>query len=210
MEYLNEAKQIVGLDADMVKAMADAGGFKAELICAQWDSIFSGLQAGKYDAVISSVTVTEQRKASMDFSDAYLPAGQAILVKSDSPISGAKDLSHRTVGVAWPPAAEEIAKLQASVPLTRKAFESEAQAVNALASGEIDALLLDEPFALYHAQKDPHYKGTLRTAGSPVGSQVYAVAVRKGNSGVQGQINRALSKVRGAGIDLQIRKKWLE
>jgi len=210
LESLNDAKQMVGFDVDMVRALEEAGGFHAELVAVNWDNIFSGLQAGKYDAVISGVTILDERKSTMDFSDPYLKAGQTLLVKSDSKVGGLRDLSGKTVGAAWPPALEALAEQAGSVAFTRKNFDSEHDAVAAVAKGEVDALLLDEPLALYYANKNPEYKGLLKTVGGPIVDQSYGIAMKKGNTKVLEVINRALSKVRGSSQDMHIRKQWIE
>ncbi len=68
MEFVNESKEIVGFDIDLMKAAAKAGGFAVEFKNTAWDGIFAGLANGEYDAVISSVTITDERKQTMDFS----------------------------------------------------------------------------------------------------------------------------------------------
>ena len=69
MEFVNEQKKIVGFDIDLMNAAAKEGGFTVVFKNTAWDGIFAGLEAGKYDAVMSSVTITEERKKTMDFSD---------------------------------------------------------------------------------------------------------------------------------------------
>ena len=81
MEMVNESKQIVGFDIDLMKAAAEAGGFSVEFRNTAWDGIFAGLEAGEYDAVMSSVTITDERKQTMDFSVPYINAGQILVVR---------------------------------------------------------------------------------------------------------------------------------
>src|SRR5690554_291700 len=68
MEYINTDQEIVGFDIDFMNAVADAAGFNVEFQNTAWDGIFAGLANGDYDAVISSVTITDERKRTMDFS----------------------------------------------------------------------------------------------------------------------------------------------
>ena len=67
MEMVDENKEIVGFDIDLMKAAAEAGGFTVEFQNTAWDGIWAGLAAGEYDAIMSSVTITEERKKTMDF-----------------------------------------------------------------------------------------------------------------------------------------------
>ena len=80
MEMVDEAKEIVGFDIDLMNAAAKEGGFAVEFKNTAWDGIFAGLEAGEYDAVMSSVTITDERKKTMDFSDPYINAGQILVV----------------------------------------------------------------------------------------------------------------------------------
>ena len=85
MEFINEDKELVGFDIDLMNAIAEAAGFEVEFQNTAWDGIFAGLGSGDYDAVISSVTITEDRKETMDFSEPYLNAGQVLVVRMDGP-----------------------------------------------------------------------------------------------------------------------------
>ena len=84
MEMVDESKEIVGFDIDLMKAAAKAGGFEVEFQNTAWDGIFAGLEAGEYDAVMSSVTITDERKQTMDFSVPYINAGQILVVRKAS------------------------------------------------------------------------------------------------------------------------------
>jgi polar amino acid transport system substrate-binding protein len=121
-----------------------------------------------------------------------------------------RDLAGKTVGAAWPPALEALAEQAGSVAFAHRSFDSEHEAVAAVVKGEVDALLLDEPLALYHANKNPEYRSLLKTVGAPIVDQGYGIAVKKGNTKVLGQINRALSKVLGSAQEMEIRKRWIE
>ena len=99
MEMVDENKAIVGFDVDLMNAAAKAGGFAVEFKNTAWDGIFAGLDAGKYDAVMSSVTITDDRKKTMDFSVPYINAGQVVVVKSEvNNVTVLADLKGKTVG----------------------------------------------------------------------------------------------------------------
>ena len=99
MEYVDDNKEIVGFGPDMMKAAAAAAGFEVELRNTAWDGIFAGLAARSYDAICSSVTITDERKETMDFSEPYVNAGQVLVVqKTLSGVSKIADLSGKRVG----------------------------------------------------------------------------------------------------------------
>ena len=84
MEYVNMDKEIVGFDIDLMKLVAEEGKFEVEFVNTAWDGIFGGLKNGDYDAIISSVTITPERKEEFDFSDPYINAGQVLIVRNDT------------------------------------------------------------------------------------------------------------------------------
>ncbi len=84
MEMVNTNKKIVGFDIDFLSAVAKEAGFNVEFKNTAWDGIFEGLKLGKYDAVISSVTINDERKKNFDFSLPYINAGQVLTVPQDT------------------------------------------------------------------------------------------------------------------------------
>ena len=99
MEMVDTNKNIVGFDIDLMNAAAKAGGFTVEFKNTAWDGIFAGLENGKYDAVMSSVTITDERKKTMDFSLPYINAGQILVVKNETQgVTKLDDLKGKTVG----------------------------------------------------------------------------------------------------------------
>ena len=101
MEFVDETKAIVGFDIDMMNAVAAAMGFKVEYKNTAWDGIFAGLESAAYDAVLSAVAITDERKQKYDFSEPYVNAGQIVVVRTDEmAITGDKTLAGKLVGAA--------------------------------------------------------------------------------------------------------------
>ena len=94
-----EGGEFSGFDVDIARAIARELGVEAELVNASFDGVFPALQNGSFDVVISAVTITPERSATMLFSDPYIAAGQQIVVRGDSTIAGPDNLAGRTVGV---------------------------------------------------------------------------------------------------------------
>jgi polar amino acid transport system substrate-binding protein len=80
MEYIDETGELVGFDVELINAIADEAGLEIELKNTAWDGIFAGLANGAYDAIISSVTITEERKSAMLFTEPYVNAGQVLIM----------------------------------------------------------------------------------------------------------------------------------
>ena len=99
MESVDASKNIVGFDIDLINAIAKDQKFEVEIKNTAWDGIFAGLEGGEYDAILSSVTITDDRKKTYDFSDPYFDANQAIVVRTDDTrIKTEADLTGKTVG----------------------------------------------------------------------------------------------------------------
>lgn len=208
MEMINENKEIVGFDIDLIKEVAKAGGFEVEIRNTAWDGIFAGLEAQEYQAVISSVTITEERKKNMDFSIPYINAGQVIVVRSDvSGISTLDDLKGKVVGAQiGTTGAMEIDK---NADIKKRSYDELGLAVEDLANGRIDAIVCDTPIAADYALQNPEYKGKLMIVGVPFTEEYYGIAVKKGNQEVLDLINTGLKKVLDSGKNKELEDKWL-
>ena len=139
----HDGDKIVGIDAEIAQAIADELGMELEIEDIAFDSIIPEIVSGKADMALAGMTVTEDRKASVDFSDTYATASQMIIVKEDSEIAGPDDLKGVTVGVQLGTTGDiYVSDLEAdgtTVERYNKGFE----AVQALSQGKIDAVVID-------------------------------------------------------------------
>ena len=208
MEMVDESKHIVGFDIDLMEAAAVEGGFTVEFKNTAWDGIFAGLAAGKYDAVMSSVTITEERKQSMDFSIPYINAGQVLIVRSEtSGVAVLQDLVGKRVGAQIGTTGSfEIEKVKG---ITLKTYDEIGLAFEDLANGRIDGVVADTPVAADFALQSANYKGRLKIVGDPFTDEYYGVAVKKGNTRTLNAINRGLSIVLTSGENKKLEDKWL-
>ena len=210
MEMVDTNKNIVGFDIDLMNAAAKAGGFTVEFKNTAWDGIFAGLDNGKYDAVMSSVTITDERKKTMDFSTPYINAGQILTVRADETATSLNDLKGKTVGAQiGTTGAFEIDKVKAANKITEKTYDEIGLAFEDLSNGRIDGVVVDNPTAASYALQNDKYKGKLKTVGTPFTEEYYGVAVKKGNTKVLDMINAGLKKVTDADHKA-IEDKWLK
>ncbi|MBN1499425.1 MAG: basic amino acid ABC transporter substrate-binding protein [Spirochaetes bacterium] len=207
MEYLNANKEIIGFDIDLMKAVAEAGGFEVEFVNAAWDGIFAALDNGKFDAVISSITITDERKNSMDFSIPYINAGQVLVIKKDlTGVETLADLKGKSVGAQiGTTGAMEITNSGA----TLKNYDELGLAMEDLANGRIDGVVCDTPIAANFALQNEKYKPVLKIAGKPFTQEFYGIAVKKGNSEIVEKINTGLKAVIDSGKTDELEKQWL-
>jgi polar amino acid transport system substrate-binding protein len=212
MEMVDTNKNIVGFDIDLMNAAAKAGGFTVEFRNTAWDGIFAGLENGKYDAVMSSVTITDERKKTMDFSVPYINAGQILVVKSETQgVTTLDDLKGKTIGAQiGTTGAFEIEKVKAADNITEKTYDEIGLAIADLANGRIAAVVCDNPTAAQYALQNDTYKGKLKIVGDRFTEEYYGVAVKKGNAKVLDLINAGLKKVLDSGDNKAIEDKWLK
>ena len=208
MEYIDENKEIVGFDIDLLNMAAEEAGFEVEYRNTAWDGIFAGLANGNYDAVISSVTITDKRKETMDFSIPYINAGQVLIVQnSTTGVNTLEDLEGEAVGAQiGTTGAFEVDKVDG---VELKTYDELGLAIEDLVNGRISGVVADTPIAADFALQNESYKGQLKIVGEPFTDEYYGVAVKKGNDEVLEKINEGLRKVLDAGKDEELKDKWL-
>jgi len=208
MESIDAKKDIVGFDIDYLKAVAKEAGFKVVFKNTAWDGIFAGIEAGKYDAIISSVTITDERKKTMDFSEPYINAGQILVVsRSAKSVKALADLKGKKAGAQiGTTGAMEIKKV-AGVEL--KTYDEIGLAFEDMASGRIAAVVCDTPVAANYALQREEYKAKFMIVGQPFTEEHYGIVVKKGNWELLDLLNKGIRAVKAKGLDKAIEKKWL-
>jgi polar amino acid transport system substrate-binding protein len=208
MEMVDASKQIVGYDIDYMNAVAKEAGFKVTFKNTAWDGIFAGLEAGQYDAIISSVTITPERQAKYDFSSPYINAGQILVVPNAEKASKVADLKGKKVGAQIGTTGAMSIKKAAGVEL--KTYDEVGLAFEDMAAGRISGVVCDEPTAIIYALQKKEYKSKFKIVGKPFTQEAYGIVVKKGNRDLLAQINKGIAAVKAKKIDQQLRKKWLK
>ncbi len=207
MEFVNDQKQVVGYSIDYMTAAGKEAGFTPVFKNTAWDGIFAGLAAGKYDAVVSSVSITDKRKQAMDFSIPYYTVRQALIVKKDSTAKGLEDFKGKKVGAQL--GTTGYFATQAVAGVEAKSFDEVGLAMEALNNGNIDAVVCDDPVAANYALNK--YKDTLKIAAILKSKEAenYGVAIKKGNKAILQLIDKGIAAVKAKGIDKELQKKWI-
>ncbi len=208
MEFMSEAKQCVGFGPDMVNAIAKAAGFDVVIQNTAWDGIFAGLAAGKYDAISSSVSITDERKQAMDFSDPYFEVKQGVVVREGAAIKSEADLKGKAVGAQIGTTGYFAAQRVAGD--TAKSYDEVGLAIADLAAGRIDAVICDDAVAADYALTNPDYSKTLALAFliKPDSPEYLGFAVQKGDAATLALINKGLKAVKDSGEYDKIFAKW--
>ncbi len=207
MEFVNDQKQIVGYAIDFMTAAGKEAGFVPVFKNTAWDGIFAGLAAGKYQAVVSSVTITEDRKKAMDFSEPYFTVRQALIVNKESAAKKIEDLKGQKVGGQIGTTGYFAIKNVDSVEA--KSYDEIGLAMEDLNVGRIAAVVCDDPVAANYAldkYKDNLKIGSIIETGA---AENYGVAVKKGNADLLALVNKGIAAVKAKGMDQELKKKWI-
>ena len=205
-EYVDEqTMEIVGFDIDLINAIADEAGLDIEIINVSWDPLLAGMAQCQYDAAISAMTITEERKEAMLFSNPYFEAGQLVTVQyGNTDIASKEDLGGKTVGAQIGTTGSfEVEKIAGA---TLKTYDDIGLAMQDLMNGQIDAVISDNPLAMGYANANPD---KLKTVGAVFTSEYYGIAVCKTEPEILDKINEGLAKVKADGLIDELILQWL-
>lgn len=208
MEFIDEStRELVGYDIDLANEIAKAAGFDIRFEVVAWDGIFAGLGNGQYDAVISSVTITEERSERFDFSSPYLNAGQVLVVPNASADSTKlADLVGQNVGAQIGTAGGfEVQKYPG---INLKEYPEIGLALNDLVNGNLAGAVLDLPVAADYALQNPSFRGKIKIVGELMTSEELGIVVRKGNAELLDLVNKGLATIISNGRLTEIKAKW--
>lgn len=209
MEMVDANKKIVGYDIDFLNAVAKEAGIKVEFKNTAWDGIFAGLDSGQYDAIISSVTITDERKAKYDFTEPYTSIGQILVVpKTDKSSKKIADLKGKKVGAQIGTTGAFEVKKVAGVEL--KTYDEIGLAFEDMAAGRITGVVCDEPVAAHFALKKQEYKEKFKIVGSSFTKEGYGIVVKKGNKELVDLLNKGIKAVKSKKLDTKIHNQWVK
>lgn len=205
LEYIDESGNLTGFEVELVPMIGEKVGVKMEAKNIPWDTIFAGLANGQYDGVASGVSVTEDRKKTMDFSTPILEAGQVIIVKKASTVSGIDDIKGLKVGVQIGTTGDLVLD---DYDVVRKQYDDIGLALQDMLNGNIDACVCDSLIASDFVLANPNYKDKLKVAGSAFTQEDIAIAVKKGNKELLDLINKGLAELKADGSYDKLKAKW--
>ena len=210
-EY-REGQDIVGIDVEMAQAVADKLDMELVVEDMEFDSIVPAVVSGKQDIGVAGMTVTEDRLKSVDFTDSYAQAVQVIIVKEDSKIKSVDDLFVEGAGIK---AGVQLGTtgdifvtddFKANKSGTVEEYNKGADAVQALVSGKIDCVVIDnEP-----AKKFVEANEGLKILDTEYVTEEYAIAVSKDNAELKDKINTALKELKEDGTLQKIVDKYIK
>ena len=202
-EMTTDSGEIEGIDVDTAKAIAEKLGLELQVDDMEFDAALLSVQQGKADIVMAGVTVTDERKAVMDFSDSYATGIQSIIVPNGSDIASPDDLAGKKIGTqrgttGYIYCSDDFGD-DAVV-----AYDSGLTAVQALNNGQVDAVVIDNAPAKEYVAANPG----LKVLDTSYAEEDYAIGLAKG-SALEDAINAALEELKADGTLQSIVDKYI-
>jgi cystine transport system substrate-binding protein len=207
--FLNDKKEVDGYDADIAKNVAKKLGVQADFITGEFSGLIEGLQKEKYDVLISQVTITEDRKKTMDFSNPYIKNSVNVVVKGDNnTIKAVEDFKGKKIGIGLGTNDEKYLRDVAMPKVGNFEIATYNDVISSLMDlnvGRIDATI-NNIFALKPLMDKN--KLNIKAVGAPIKEDFAGVATRKNNPELVEAINKALSEMKTDGTLKEIHQKW--
>lgn len=207
--FLNDKNEVDGFDADVAKEVAKRLGVQAEFITGEFSGLIEGLQKDKYDALVSQVTITEDRKKTMDFSTPYIKNAVNVIVKADNTtIKSINDFKGKKVGVGLGTNDEKYLRdtvLPKVGSFEIATYNDVITSLTDLNVGRIDATI-NNVFAIKPLVEKNQFK--IKTVDQPIKEDEAGIAIRKNNPEFLDAINKALADMKSDGTFKTIFQKW--
>ena len=207
--FLNENKEIDGFDADIAKEVAKRLGVKVEFAPQEFSGLIPSLQAGKIDAIISQVTITDERKQQIDFTQPYITNQFKIIVKDDNnSITKLEDFKGKNIGVGLGTNDESYLRNDVLPQVGNfeiKTYDDVITSLQDLNAGRIDATI-NNLYALIPIVDKNGYK--IKAVGDAIKSDQAGIAIRKNNPEFLAALDQALTDMKADGTYNTIFQKW--
>ena len=197
------SKELTGFDVELVQALGQKLGYKVEMVSMGFDALIPALQAGNIDVAIAGMTITDERKKVVDFTDSYYTSGLMIMVRKDSPVKSIDDLKGKTIACQIGTTGEN--KSRSVEGATVKAFNTQDEAALELKNGGADAVIGDAPVIEYYMTKAG--KEFAKTVGEKMEAEPYGIALKKDNK-LTADLNKALAEMQKNGEYDKLYTKW--
>ncbi len=207
-EMVDENNEIIGFDIELIKAIAEDQGFEVEIQSLGFDGLIAAVQSGNIDIIASGLSIDEERKKSIDFSEPYIEAGLALAVQDNNDtINGVDDLEGKVVavqiGTTGAGKADEL--LKEGIIKDIKHFNTVDVVMMELINGGVDAVINDLPVTEAYMAQQP---GKIKVVGDVLESDAYGFGVRKNNEELLNKINAGLKNVIESGKYDELLEKY--
>jgi len=213
--YKSPDGKLTGFDVDIANALCDEMKVKCTFVESSWEGIIPGLRANKFDAIISSMSITDERRKAVDFTDKYYSTPTFVIAKAGSGDGSPANLKGKRVGVLKASVQETFGKaVLAPAGAAVVSYDSTQQSYLDLKSGRIDAVVVDQFEGKGGFLDTPDGKG-FAFVGSPLTDPKYfgtgaGIAIRKSDADLRDRFNVALKAIRANGTWKKVSDRYFD
>ncbi|MEC5423830.1 transporter substrate-binding domain-containing protein [Virgibacillus sp. C22-A2] len=204
--YLGDDNEYIGFDVDIANELADRLGVETEFVATSWDSLIGGLQSDKFDVIIAQMTVTEERKESVDFTDPYVVTGSVLITREETDdISVLEDIEGKKVGVGGGTTFEEVANSVEGADVTL--YKTVNDYIQDLLNGRLDVIINDQLLMSHNIQEEDL---AIKIVSDILNKDEIGMAVKKGSDDLVAKLNEELENMHEDGTYAEIYKAWFD
>jgi polar amino acid transport system substrate-binding protein len=201
--FYSSGKQFIGFEYEIISAVANRLGRRAEFVQNDWNGLIPGLQRGLYDCVIAGIEITPYKAAEVSFSvPYYFTFEQFVGRRGSPPLTSLEQLRGRKIGTLDQTAA--LRMLEQTQGVIVKTYDQEMSAYQDIVNGRLFGVLLDYPIAKYYAAPNP----ALEFSGPAFGQIAYGIAFNKDNTALKSEVDGALRDLIASGDLRNILSRW--
>ena len=203
-EYV-EGDQYAGYDVDLINAVAEKAGFEIEFEAMDFDAVISAVATNPNTIGVSGISITDERKLSVDFSEGYINAGLIVVIKKDSGYAAAEDLKGKLIGVQMGTTSDFTAT-EITGQENVAEYKTFLNAIMELQGNKVDAVIVDKPvgIAILNALGDDE----LEIVDMGLQADWYGIEVNKENPELLEKINTALAELTEEGFFTELENKY--
>jgi len=203
MGFRDDSGKIIGFDIDLAELAAEKMDLEVRFAPVKWEEIIDNLNAEEIDVIWNGLSVTVERAEQIAFSEVYLANRQIIIVSEYSPIDNSSDLENRITGVQAGSSSEQISNDELLTQFKR--YSNYNDALSALNSAEIDAVVMDEIAGRFYLTRE---YSDLKILNEFLAEEYYAVGFRKEDDAFRNELNQILTEMKRDGSAAEISQKW--
>lgn len=204
--FMGDDKKYEGFDVDVSNELAERMGVKTKFMATSWDSLIGGLKSDKFDVIIAQMTVTEERKKSVDFTDPYVVTGSVLITREDTDdITKLEDIKGKKVGAGAGTTFAEVAESVDGANV--KLYKTVNEYLQDLMNGRLDVIINDQLLMSYNIKEEDL---PVKITSDILNKDEIAMAVKKGNPELVDKLNEELNGMVEDGTYEEIYKKWFD
>lgn len=206
MEFRDSSNNLQGFDIDMAKEISKRLNIKFEYMPTDWNGVIQSLNSKRFDIILSALSVTPEREKEITFSNPYLVERQIVVVsKSNTTINNPTDLKGKVVGVQLGSTSEDAIKPLASSMKEVKKYDKNTSALEDLAIGRTDAVVVDELVGRYYIKE---HSDKYRILSQGLTNEPIAIGFRKADTDLKNKFDKVLNDMKKDGTMDKISQKW--